>query len=712
MTAPASLDPLFYPRSIAIIGASSDARKIGGLPVHLSKLRGYSSPIYPVNPGSPEIQGLKAYPSVAAIDGPVDCAVVAVPAPLVLGAIEDCARKKVRVAVVFSSGFAEAGEEGKRNQDRLAAIAREADMRVIGPNAMGAFSLEPGFIATFTTAFEHHGGKGFPEIGPVSLASQSGAIGIHVMVMLRERGLGLSKWVTTGNQSDIEVSDCISYFAADAKTKTIVAYIEGAKNGRKLADALALARANGKPVVVLKVGTSETGALATAAHTASLAGSDVAYDTLFRQHGAYRASTLAELVDVVAALQHGRYPRERSVGFVSISGGVGALMADKAEAIGLSVPAMPDAAQERMKVISPLAGPRNPIDTAAPGMSDMKMTLSFIETAIADGNYASLCAFLTHLAYIDRHFTVLRPGLMAIRKKYSDRIIALSMTLPADIRNALEKDGFIVCDDPSRAVECVGALWRIGEALRTAAAKAAPPSVPAGALAPARGAAGEQAALAVLASAGIPVVPHAAAESAEDAAAAAARIGFPVALKLASPDIAHKSDIGGVALGLRSAAEVEEAFAAVMARAKKAAPGARLDGVTIARMVSGGVETIMGVNRDPVLGPLVMFGMGGIFVEVFRDVAFRVAPFGIDEAHAMIREIKGFPLLDGARGRPKADVDALANALARLSAYAAANADALQSVDVNPFIVLPNGEGGFAVDALVVPRAETASGSH
>lgn len=698
------LRPLFYPRSIAIVGASTDPKKIGGQPLACTLQRGFKGAIYPVNANSPEVQGLKAYPSLSAIEGPVDCAIVAVPAPAVTGAIEECGRKGVKLAVVFSSGFAEAGAAGAKAQDKLLAAARAGGVRMIGPNAMGAYSLEPGFVATFTSAFEHHGGQGWPKLGGYSIVSQSGAIGVHIMVLLRERGLGVSKWVTTGNQADIEVADCIDFLADDPATEVIVAYIEGAKDGRKLAAALERARANKKPVLVLKVGTSESGAAAAAAHTASLAGSDVAYDTLLRQCGAYRATTLAELTDVAAACRHGRYPADPRIAFVSISGGVGILMADQAEASGLKVDVMPEAVQKAMLAENPMVAPRNPIDTGAPGMSDMTVTPKYMATALTEGGYPSMVGFLTHVAFVERQWSKLKPGILDVRAKFPDRVLALSMTIDPKTRNALEDDGFIVCDDPSRAVECIAALWRIGESFRAAGAKAPPPVLPDALPAPADGAAGERAALQVLSAIGVPAVPHALATSADMAAQAAEEIGFPVALKLASPDVLHKSDIGGVVLNLTSADAAAAAYRTVVERAKAAAPKARIDGALVAKMVGGGVETIIGVNRDPVLGPVVMFGIGGIFVEVFKDVAFRIAPFGADEAMAMIRSIKGFPLLDGARGRPKADVAALADAIARLSVYASRSGDALQSIDINPFIVLPAGQGGFAVDALVVPR--------
>lgn len=698
------LDLLFHPRAIAVVGASTDPRKFGGLPVHYSKLRGYKGKIYPINPTAPVVQDLPAFPTICAVGQPVDVAIISVPAAQVPAAIEDAAAARVPLAVVFSSGFAEMGAEGSKAQERLVAIARAGNVRLIGPNCMGAFSIPDGFIATFTNSFEHYGSNGWPMTGSLSIASQSGAVGIDLMVRLRDRGLGLSKWVTTGNQCDIEIADCLDYLVHDPETRTICCYIEGVRDGRKLIRALADARAMKKPIVMLKVGATEAGARAVASHTASLAGSDEAFDAVLRQYGAHRAASLTEFVDVAAACHQGLFPKDRSAGFVSISGGVAAMMADAASARGLDIAPLPESGQAKLRALVPFAATQNPIDTAAPGMQDMTLLPRFIEVALADGDYASLVAFITHLGHVPRNFNILYPKLAEIRRRFPDRVIALAMMGPNEVRNRAQEDGFLVSDDPVRAVGCIAALADMAAAFHEFDATSLAPELPAGAAGPTAATKGESASRALLSAAGIPFAPSRLATSGPQAAAAARDFARPVALKIASPDLAHKTEIGGVALDVNGPEDAERHFATIIARARAAAPAAAIEGVLVSPMIKGGIETILGVKNDPVFGPFVLFGIGGIFVEIYRDAAMHLAPFGADLAETLIRRVKGFALLDGARGRPRADIAALADALARLSAYASAHADAIESIDINPFVVLPEGEGAFALDALIVPK--------
>lgn len=706
-----SLDAIFNPGTVAIIGASTDPMRFGGLPVHYSKIRGFAGRICPVNARADEVQGLTAFPAVRDIDGPVDCAVVSVPAASVMEALEECAEKGVRAAVIFSSGYAEIGDEGRAEQDRIAALGRDANMRIVGPNCMGAFDLHSGFIATFTSAFQHFDGEGWPDSGPVGIVSQSGAVGVHVMVQLRDRGVGMSKWLTTGNQSDVAVADGIAHLAADDNTRVIVAYMEGCPDGDALVAALKAARAAGKPVLALKVGATEAGAAAAASHTASLAGADAVFDAVFRQHNVYRAPTFPELIDVAAGCAMGAFPKGNRVGVVSMSGGVGVLMADAAADAGVDLPPMPQAVQDALTDIVPFAAPRNPVDTAAPGMVDMTIAPNFADIVAAGGEVDALAIFMSHLGHVKRREAELIEHFSALRRKHPDMPMAFAIALPPHLRKIFEADGYFLCEDPTAAIRALGALARIGQGLRRVAADDPLPALPASTSAPLLshstatppgGSITEHEALALLGAAGLPVVEQCLAASADEAASHATALGFPVVLKIASPDIAHKSDIGGVLLNLDTADAARAGFDTLTRRGAENAPDARLDGVIVAPMVTGGVETILGVQRDPVFGPVVMFGIGGVFVEVYRDVAFRVAPFGPAEARAMIDEVKGAALLRGARGRPPADIDALADALSLLSVYAHAQRDTIETIDINPFLALP--EGGIAVDGLIVSR--------
>jgi acyl-CoA synthetase (NDP forming) len=472
-----------------------------------------------------------------------------------------------------------------------------------------------------------------------------------------------------------------------------------------------LAAARHKPVVVLKVGRSELGAQAAASHTASLVGSDAVYDALFRQYGVHRARTLDELMDIGYACTAGKFPTRGKLGLVTISGGVGVLMADAATAAGLEVPELPPAAQAKLKAIIPYAAVRNPVDTTAQVLGDMELIGVNLETMLREGGCDTVVLFLSTVGMNPVVMEKLTATLLRVRKNFPDTLVIISSLMRRDLFQPLQEAGYLVTEDPSRAVEMVAALTGFGrEFARRDGRPRGPddllagrgntaaglPSLPARVLS-------EHEAKQLLALAGLPAVPERLARTAEEAQQAAQALGYPVALKINSPDILHKSEIGGVLLGVATAQAVAEGFRVLHERATAKAPQARLDGVLVAPMIGDGVETILGVKHDPVFGPVVMFGLGGIFVEVLKDVTFRIAPFGVEEARKMIREVKGFPLLDGARGRPKADVEALARALSSLSIYAASQAGRLDSIDVNPFIVRPVGKGGVAVDALIVP---------
>ena len=701
----ASLDALFNPRAIAVYGASSDPTKIGGRPLDFLKGSGYDGPLYPINPKSAVIQGLPAFATVSAVPGPVDMAIVAVPAPGVLAALEDCAAKGVGGAVVLSSGFAEVGGQGAQWQQQITALTRRTGMRVVGPNCMGIINVRRRILGTFTPSAA---GFGLTP-GRISLVSQSGAFGGYCLSLIRQRGLGLNLWITTGNQCDVDFADCVNHYAQDDGTDVIMGYVEAATDKDRLVNALALARERGKRIVLMKVGSSEAGAQATASHTASLAGSDQVYDGLFKQYGVYRARTIDELFDVAYACSVARQPpKGNRVGLLTVSGGVGALMADIATECGLDVAPMPEDAQRRLKEILPFAGTRNPVDMTAQLVNDLTLFEKNFQLMLEEGGYDVVVAFLSSVGQVAELSSNLLEQLKKVLQHFPDRTVIMSMLASAEVRKLYETAGVMLFDEPTRAVRAASALVRFAAEAERAKTLSAPPALPAGALAPPAHAINEVEAKRVLVSAGIPVVRELLAASEDEAVRCAAETGYPLVLKIASADIAHKSEIGGVLLGLSDEAQVREGFRTLMQRAHQHAPQARLDGVVVARMAKKGVETILGVHRDPVFGPVVMFGLGGVFVEAFKDVAFRIAPFGVAEARAMINEVKGRILLTGLRGQPPADEDALADAISRLSVYAARHADTIESIDINPFVVLPRGEGAMALDALIVPRLNPA----
>lgn len=705
MSVSTGLAPFFTPRSIAVIGASDDPTKIGGRPVRNLILGGYAGRILPVNPRYERVQGLKAFAHISDIGEPVDLAIISLPAVHVPDAVKACADNKVKAAIIFSAGFSEASAEGKSAQDRIRLIAQKSGLRLLGPNCMGTINTRQGVLATFTSGIVEQA----PQPGGISLASQSGAFGSHCLALMRERGLALNLWATTGNQCDIEVADFLAYMAADPATDVIIGSIEGIHDGRRLVEAFDIARRGRKPMIVMKVGTSDAGADAMASHTASLAGSDAIFDAVARQYGVYRAWTIDELMDVAYAASRGRFPGSAGLGVVTVSGGVGVLMADAAAEVSVALQPLPAATQESLKKLLPFAGTRNPVDVTAQILNNPALIEPMLRLLLDEGGYSSVIIFLSHLGLNPAIIEKLLPGLKRVAELYSDRYLSVSLLSRPDVRADLEAAGYTVFEDPTRAVRAASALARFTESFdapeRLDLALPDASDISAGARY------SEYESKKLLGAVGLRVTVEHVATSADDAVRLAAEIGFPVVLKIVSPDIAHKSDIGGVLLDLKNEAEVRSGYDDIRASVAAAVPGARIDGVLVATMVPAGIETVLGVLRDPLFGPVVMFGLGGVFVEVLRDVVFRPAPFGVDDARIMIEEVRGSALLHGVRGAQPADIDALAEALSRLSLFAAANADTIASIDINPFVVLPQGKGAIAVDAYVETIAASSPGA-
>ncbi|MDE2580462.1 MAG: acetate--CoA ligase family protein [Rhodospirillales bacterium] len=689
----AGLTPLLAPRSIAILGASNDPARIGGRPIAYMKAQNFQGALYPVNPNRTEVQGLRAYPSVADLPETPDVAIVAVPAALAVQAAEDLGKRGTKAALVFTAGFAEVDAAGQAAQDRMVAAARAHGMRILGPNCLGVFDGRTGYYATFSSSFD----SGWPVPGRIGIASQSGAYGTHLYTLARNRGIGASLCIMTGNEADVTVGECIGWLAENPDVDVIAAYIEGIREAPGLLAAFATARAARKPIVMMKVGRSALGSAAAKSHTASIAGDDAVTEAVMAEFGVHRARTSEEMLDIAQTATRRIYPVRNTLGMITLSGGAGVLVSDVAEQAGLAMPAMPEDAQAKLKSLVSFCAPRNPVDATAQVGNDLNLLEPFFETMVKEGGYSSVLGFFTMVAS-SRRWPAMLERLNAVRAKYPDRLYVLSAIAPEPAVRAMEADGWVCHEDPSRAVTAIAAMGRFGAAF-AAPPPAPPPAVPPVVL-PATTPT-EAEAKRILAAAGIAAAPEAACATAEAAVAAAEGFGFPVVLKILSPDILHKSEIGGVLLDVADAPAVRAGFATLMARARAAAPQARIEGVLVARQMRGGVECILGIHQDPVFGPIAMFGLGGVFVEVLQDVVFRRCPFGEDVAADMIRAIRGFPLLDGARGRPKADVAALAAMLARLSAFAAAAGPRLRAIDLNPVFAMPEGGGAFAADAVI-----------
>ncbi|WP_175874084.1 acetate--CoA ligase family protein [Burkholderia sp. BCC0397] len=696
-TAEHALRCLLNPRSVAIVGASDDVQRIGGRPIAYMRKQHYDGRLMPVNPNRGEIQGLPAFASVQALPETPEVAIVAVPAKLAPQVVADLGALGTPAAIVFSAGFAETGEDGAQLERALLASARSSGIRLLGPNSLGTLTPRRGFYGSFTTVVE----TGFPLAGRVGIASQSGAYGGHILGLARAVGIGISSATMTGNEADVSLGDLVRALVDDDETDVIAVYSEGIRDGAGFLSALEAARLARKPVVLMKVGTSTVGRIAAQSHTASIAGDDAVTDAVLADYGVVRARSTEHMLDVVRLATRRIYPVNNSLGVITVSGGAGVIVSDAAEAAGLAMPEMPAAAQRHLKELIPFSAPRNPVDCTAQFLNDLSIAARFTEAVVQEGGYRSILGFFTYTVEVASIADGLRAHLKAVRDKYPDRLFVLSILASQERMRQYEEDGFTVFEDPARATAAIDAMGRFGDAFARAPRLPAP-DVPAIALP--ETAPSEARAKQWLSQAGIPVVPERGCTSAAEAIAAAEALGFPVVMKILSADIVHKSEIGGVIVGVADAEAVDTAFETLMARARRAAPGASLEGVLVAKQLSGGVECILGIQCDPVFGPVAMFGLGGIFVEVIQDVVLRRCPFGEDLAEQMILSIKGAPLLLGARGRPPVDVKALAAMLARLSVVAHQAGPRLQAIDLNPVFALPVGQGAFAADAVIELR--------
>jgi acyl-CoA synthetase (NDP forming) len=685
---------LFRPHSVAIIGASGDPDKLGGRTLLHVKELGFKGRIYPINVSGRDVQGLPSWTSVAALPEVPDCALIVLPAAAVPAALEDCAARGVRHVQILSSGFAEEGAAGAALQDRVVAIARQHGIRFTGPNALGSISPGDGFYGTFSSLLA----TAVPGPGKVGVVTQSGAFGSHIYAAASFRGLGISRAVATGNEADLDVAAVIEYLAGDPGTAVICASLEGCKDGDVLRRALLEAAAVGKPVILMKVGSTEVGAEAAATHTGSLAMEDGLVDVVLRECGAWRAGSIEEMIDIVYVCALAPLPRSRRMGVLSVSGGIGVLMADAAIGAGLAVPALPPAALGKVAAALPIAIGRNPVDSTANVGGKLHLFGDVGAAMVEGGELGVLLLYLAHIGRNRARFPPARESFAALRQRFPEVLTVAVMTHVEEVRRDLEAVGIPVFEDPTRAVRAVAAA----AALRDLQAQARPrPKVPqAGRLA--AQAADEAGAKALLREVGLPVPEERICRSPDAAAEAARALGGPVAMKILSPDIPHKTEIGGVLLDVEGAEAAAQGFATLMARAGAARPDARLAGVLVAPMLRGGVETILGVKRDDVFGPMVMFGLGGVSVELFGDVAFASAPLTPEAAERLVGSVRGAKLLEGFRGAPRLDRAGLVEALCRLSSFAAAHAESIDAIEVNPFLVRE--DGCFALDALVTWR--------
>jgi acetyltransferase len=695
-----ALDPILRPRTVAVIGASRDRNTLGHEILANIIRYGFTGAVFPVNPRAATVHSIKAYAAVGDIPDPVDMAVIVVPKELVPLVADQCGQKGVRGLVVISAGFKEVGEAGAEAERRLTAIVKRYGMRMIGPNCMGVLNADPAISLNATFA------PVMPPFGHAAFVSQSGALGMSVLDYAKEYGIGISQFVSVGNKPDVSGNDLLLQWEHDDQVRVILMYVENFGNPRRFLE-IAARIGKHKPIITMKSGRSKVGARAAASHTGALAASDAAVGALLAQAGVLRASSMEELFDMAMAFNGPPLPRSRRTAVLTNSGGPGILVADALEPQGMELVELAPETIARLKpLFPPEASLRNPVDMIASATAaDYRGAL---DALLADGNVDSAVAIFVPPLGI-RAEDVAESIAAAARGYPAKPVLAVLMGrkgLPEG-KAELHKAGIPTYIFPESAARALGALRR----LREWRARPERPPTPfavdrervSRVLAQTRAAGrmklSELEVLGVLNAYGIPTAPARLARDPEDAARAAAELGFPVALKIVSPQIIHKTDVGGVRIDVATAVEARQAGAEMLNEVSRAAPQATIEGILVQRMVSGGRETIAGVSRDRTFGALIMFGLGGVYVEALQDVVFRIAPIGPLEAYDMLKGIRSVAILEGVRGAPPVDFAALGEVLQRVGQLAMDFEDIVE-LDINPLLAFP--QGVTAVDARIM----------
>jgi len=684
------LDAFFRPEGVALIGASRDPAKLGYAVLRNMIRHGYAGPVYPVNPNADEILGLRCYPSVLDVPDPVELAVIIAPAAATPTIMEQTGQRGIHAAVIISGGFAESGPQGAELEKQIVEIARRYGIRLMGPNCIGVIDTHSRLDTTFV--------RDMPKPGVITFVSHSGAVCGGVIDWALGAGIGLSRIVTLGNQADLNETDILENLADDRYTRVIAMYLEGVNDGRRFVQ-VARRVSMHKSIVAVKVGYTEAGRRAAASHTGALAGTDSAYRAAFRQAGIIRVPNLEALFDAAISLANQPLPRGERVAVLTNAGGPGVLTADALMANGLSLAALSDETRFCLRqFLQPHANVSNPVDML--GGADEDDYARALEVLLNDPGVDAVIVInvpqalvpavrvVRSIARVVHHFQPLPQG----NKPVMTCLIGdVSLDEAVEFMHHIQLPLFPF---PERAVTALAAMVARRKWLE------APPEMAHFKLPTLDS---ERQSIVNALQSQIPTLPMRLASTADEAVQAAQEIGFPVAVKIASPDISHKSDVGGVVVGLRTAASVRAAFKRVIRNAQRARPNARIEGAVVQAMAQPGREVIVGAVRDPQFGPLVMFGSGGLYVELLRDVSFRLAPVSRSEAQAMIGETLAGRLLDGLRGQPPADKSAVANVIVTVSELVAAD-DSITELDINPLVVYDEGEGTVAVDLRVARR--------
>jgi acetyl coenzyme A synthetase (ADP forming)-like protein len=701
---PETLTPFFKPSGVAVIGASGDPAKLGyGILANLlHPENGFPGPVYPVNPRAEKILGVQCYPDILSVPDPLDLVVIIIPAEMTPAVLEDCGKRGVKAAIIISGGFREVGPEGLERERVILEIARRYGMRLMGPNGIGVIDSHTPLNTTFA--------PGMTGVGYIDFISQSGALCGGIIDWAQKRGLHFSRFLSIGNKVDVDEVDILNYLAEDDLSRVITLYLEDVRDGRLFTEAARRAAAH-KPVLVLKSGRTTSGQAATASHTGALAGAHDAFRAACKGAGATEFDTIEAMFNAALALAHQPLPAGNRVAILTNAGGPAALAADALDPAGLTLAHSGAEARAALEeFLNPNAGFDGPVDML--GAAGEAQFRGGLQVLLSDPSNDGILVVLVPMILIDGE-AILKSLVEVVRESRAGKPVLACLMGEASLEGAYaaaDQGGLPAYRFPEDVVQAFKALHQratwlgMEHPLPTAPAGVDPKK--ARKLLSARRDSGEAAldpasGRLLLEAYGVRTPQESLATSAEEAVRYATQTGFPVALKLVSPDILHKTEAGGVLLNLPDEAAVREGWQAIMARARETHPKADLRGVQVQRMVSGGQEVIVGMKRDPVFGPLVMFGLGGIYVEALGDVSFRLAPLSRQDAEAMIDEVRSARLLEGLRGAAPADHAALVDVLLRVGQLAADCPD-IAEMDINPLIVLPAGQGALAVDVRVI----------
>lgn len=703
------LDPLFHPKRVAVLGASENSNKIGYLQLKALIDAGFEGEIYPIHPSATEIQDLQCYGSVENTPEQVDLAILCVGINQVEKCLIECGESGVKAAIVFASGYSEIGEEGIIAQNRLKDIAVKYNMRLIGPNCVGLLNTTNGLMGTFSPGLTNVPLGKRREVGFVT---QSGAFGVLTYIAAAQQGLTFNYFVSVGNEVDVEFSDVIEYMLHDPKTKVASGYMEGEKNAAKLRKLAKFALQINKPIVIMKSGRSSAGSRAAASHTGSLAGSDTVYDGFFKQAGIVRADDYDDIISFSKLFLAGKLPTGRNTAIITSSGGRGINEADRCESFGLNIhPLSAKVEQEIQQAIPDFASASNPVDlTAAASITNPELYLAPLK-ALANDPDTDIILFPEFPLHWDENTPLLQEFVEIC--KNSDKYVLVSnfplqgMSIPKGVQY-LEDNGIPFILGDMNPIRSLGKLVDYAEAHRKFHAEDNSPAQQRldvsniRHLLPAGKTLSESQSSEILSQYGIRTAQRSTVQTADDAVQAANQMGYPVVMKIDSPDIPHKTEVNGIRLNVQNGQEVRQAFQEIYASAKELCPDADLHGISIQEMLPQGVEVIIGVTTDPTFGPVIMFGLGGVFVEVFKDVAFRVAPISRQDAISAMESLKGHQILQGVRNKKPVDQEAIIDVLLKVSQLMEDYSDEILEIDINPLIVYE--DGIVAADALIITK--------